>query len=91
MQKIYCSVVGFAYNDLKRFDIPSLPPILIDRCAIPYSTYVKNLGVFIDSTFSWDMHIKNVSKVDLKCELSMKLQRVQNACVRYACNLKNLI
>ena len=25
---------------------------------------------------------------DLKCELSMKLQRVQNACVRYAGNLK---
>ncbi|KAF4529822.1 hypothetical protein B566_EDAN013990 [Ephemera danica] len=47
-------------NDLKRIDIPRLPPISIDRCVIPYSAY------------------------DFKCELSMKLQRVQNACVRYA-------
>ncbi|CAH2102081.1 unnamed protein product [Euphydryas editha] len=54
-------VIGSQYI-LSRIDWSNIPPIIYDNVPIPYSSTVKNLGVFLDVNLSWAHHIKELSK-----------------------------
>lgn len=108
---------------LNSLDLNSAPPLLVNGIHIPHSSAVKNLGMLMDSTLSWTVHINstvnkavsiihqlrrnisympcNIRKLliqslvfpvieycsvvynDLGETLNIKIQRTQNACVRF--------
>jgi hypothetical protein len=116
-------------NDLKKIEADTIPPgIKLANEDLNYCYVAKNLGVYFDSSLSWDAHVRNISRTimgsiyvlniqrnfiprDLKpklvqsllfphfyyCDvvyqdtnqnLTQKLQKLQNACLRYACQLR---
>ena len=48
--------------------IPNLTPLSISGCDIPFSQSVRNLGFYLDETFSMDAHIKHLCSI-LFCQL----------------------
>jgi hypothetical protein len=50
-------------SDLNRLNVGTLPPICLENTTLEYSQFVKNLGVYFDPTLSWDIHIRNISKI----------------------------
>ncbi|KAJ4449652.1 hypothetical protein ANN_01056 [Periplaneta americana] len=108
-------------------DKQNLPPIIVNN-TIPYSTTVKNLGIYMDCHLEWNEQVNHTSKKifsiihslkrlknflpdklklilvqtlvmphfdycdiilsNLNANLSNRLQRVHNACVRYICNIR---
>ena len=48
--------------------IPSLAPMSISGCDIPFSQSVRNLGFYLDETLSMDAHIKYLCRI-LFCQL----------------------
>ncbi|CAH2095156.1 unnamed protein product [Euphydryas editha] len=49
-------------NIVSRIDWSRISPILYDNVIIPYSSVVKNLGIFFYVNLSWVHHIKELSK-----------------------------
>lgn len=47
---------------LARVDFPGLPNIIFDGTIVPYSSQVKNLGIILDSCFSWGPQLTAVSR-----------------------------
>jgi hypothetical protein len=112
-------------NRLKTVD---LPMVVVNDLQIPYCDSVCNLGVFLDQTLSWSVHVQNVIKKALSTliqirrnstvlpalirkrivqslvfpqldygslimsgmsqYLSVKMQRMQNACIRFVYDLR---
>lgn len=109
-------------------DKQNLPPIIVNNTTIPYSSTVKNLGIYMDCHLEWNEQVNHTSKKifsiihslkrlkhflpdklklilvqtlvmphfdycdiilsNLNANLSSRLQRVHNACVRYICNIR---
>ena len=42
---------------------PSLAPMFISGCAIPFSQSVRSLGFYLDETLSMDVHIKYLCRI----------------------------
>lgn len=59
--KCQAIILGSPYL-IKRLDLSLTPPIHFNGTLIPYSSQVKDLGLNIDSTFSWAAHITEVSR-----------------------------
>ncbi|KAJ4433995.1 hypothetical protein ANN_16314 [Periplaneta americana] len=112
-------------------DKQNLPPIIVNNTTIPYSTTVKNLGIYMDCHLEWNEQVNHTSKKifsiihslkrlknflpdklklilvqtlvmphfdycdiilsNLNANLSNRLQRVHNACVRYICNIRSTL
>ena len=49
-------------QQLSKLNFPSYPPIIFDNCKLECSNTVKNLGIKVDSTFSWASHISELSR-----------------------------
>lgn len=49
-------------RQISKLDYPSLPPVIFDGSALPYSHTVKNLGIIMDSNLSWKPQVSAVSK-----------------------------
>ncbi|CAG4955343.1 unnamed protein product [Colias eurytheme] len=47
---------------ITKVDWATLPPVTLCGTLLPYSKEVKNLGIYIDQTLSWDTQLKNVSR-----------------------------
>ena len=113
---------------LSKMDKTLLPPVTIIDSVIPYQQSVKNLGIIMDETLSWNQHVNTLTKKvvssmhqikrncpflphtvrkviiqalifpiidyasivynDLSETLNIKLQRVQNACVRFIADVR---
>jgi hypothetical protein len=48
-------------NDLSKIQLNNLPKIMINDADIPFSNVVRNLGIYIDPTLSWEHHVINMS------------------------------
>lgn len=124
--KFQAIVIG-SERRLPRVNLDS-DQVKFNGTVIPFSKKVKNLGVIIDPTFSWEPHINNITKkcyysfhslnhlrrllpfnvrklvcntlilpiveyadtvyLNLNKEFQMKIQRLQNACVRFIFGLR---
>ena len=47
---------------VSRFDISTLPRILVDGTALPFVSEVRNLGVVMSSNLSWRSHVLFISR-----------------------------
>lgn len=54
-------IIGSPYM-ISQVDSITVPTIELNGIAIPFSTQVKNLGIYIDNQLSWSSHIKELSK-----------------------------
>lgn len=54
-------IIGSPYI-ISRIDSTKLPKIELNRVAVPLSTQVKNLGIYIDNKLSWSCHVMELSK-----------------------------
>ncbi|CAH2109011.1 unnamed protein product [Euphydryas editha] len=67
-------IVG-SQSMISRVNWTELPKVKFKDTVIPYSTVVKNLGIYLDCTLSWNSHIKELSR---KTIASLKsLQRLR--------------
>ncbi|KAL1447213.1 hypothetical protein WDU94_000539 [Cyamophila willieti] len=60
-KKFQCIIIG-SPPLLHRLSTVTVHPIVFDSSIIPFSSTVKNLGLNIDSTLSWDSQVINVGK-----------------------------
>ncbi|KAL0851590.1 hypothetical protein ABMA28_007372 [Loxostege sticticalis] len=54
-------IVGSS-RQIARIDWPALQPITFDGVQIPFSSTVKNLGIYMDSALTWTTQIAEVSR-----------------------------
>ena len=60
-QKSQCIIIG-SRQLLSRIDSQVIPPVSLNGVCIPFSTSVKNLGVFFNETLTWNDHINFICK-----------------------------
>lgn len=49
-------------RQIARINWTHIPPVTFDGTTIPYSKFVKNLGILFDSTLSWAPQIQELSR-----------------------------
>ena len=49
-------------KQIAKFNITHLPAVIYDGTPISYSNSIKNLGIIMDNTLSWDSQISHVSR-----------------------------
>nr|XP_034826589.1 UDP-glucuronosyltransferase 2C1-like [Maniola hyperantus] len=63
-------------RQVSKLDLNSLPPVIFNNLNLPYTTQVKNLGLYISQGLSWSFHVGEISR---KVFASMHaLKRMQN-------------
>ncbi|CAG4937325.1 unnamed protein product [Colias eurytheme] len=70
------SIIVGSSQYIQKLDWENLPPITVDGVVVPYSKNVKNLGLCIDRSLSWNEQVKQVSKKIYAASHSLK--RIRN-------------
>lgn len=67
-------IIGGA-KQIAKIDWQNIPQVIVDGVCIPYSKTVKNLGIHLDETLSWNHQVKAISKKVFRAWSSLKRLR----------------
>lgn len=59
--KSQCMIVSSRYMS-NNFNYDDIPPVIFNGVAINYTKTARNLGLILDSNFSWTPHVNEISK-----------------------------